>query len=1012
MPPLSPMNPNDDRVEAIFHAALELSESTARGAYLGTECGDDLALEMRVRRLLEAHENPEGLLGDAPFSPEVEEQMARLKPEEEGERIGPYKLLQQIGEGGFGTVWMAEQDQPVRRRVALKILKMGMDTKEVIARFEQERQALAMMEHPNIAKVFDAGATQYGRPFFVMELVRGVKITDYCDQQELPTSERLALFIHVCQAVQHAHQKGIIHRDLKPSNILVTINDGEPVPKVIDFGVAKATQGRLTDGTFFTQFEQMVGTPLYMSPEQAELTSLDIDTRSDIYSLGVLLYELLTGRTPIDTATMARAGMDEIRRIIREVDPPRPSARVKTLDGNELTTAAKRRHTEAAKLPGALRGDLDWIVMKCLEKDRKRRYDTANGLAADLKRHLANEIVSARPPTAAYLVGKLVRRHRGLVGAALAVLIALCAGLIASLWLYRREVLAREHAIAEEHKAEVASAKSAEAARFLKEMLQSVGPSVARGRDTVLLREILDKAAERVGTKLRAQPEVEAEMRTTLGEVYLQLADYGHAEMMMHEALALTRQIFDDGHGEVATAMGNLGRTLLERGKWDEAETQMRGALAIQRRVLGAEHLDVASTLSALASVRFEQHQWDDAEKLAREALGMRKRLAAPESVVPAASLAQVAEIIGNRRKLDEAERLIREALQIFAKCSGADDMATLDTRSRLASILTSQGKFAEAADIYREVLATKRRLYGENHPSIAGTLQDLGVVLMEQKNDAEAEAILKQALDMQNKFRSNARGIVSVTLGNLAVALARQGKQDEVDRFYRELVPIEAASHLEYFGLFSFGAQFYTHNRRFTEAAAEMAKAVAVKPDDGLARLRLEVLRVSGGDLAGYERDRRELLERFRATRDPQLAEVVAKTCLLLPGNAPDIAIAGDLADFSVEQKPDNIWAVLAKELADYRRGRFKDAISREEEALKMNKISPPFIVAAQAISSLSHFRLGEKDRAAAALSSAREVAREKMGELSASNVFWEDWHNVLVAEILLHEAGEQISQ
>ena len=262
------MNPNDDRVEAIFHAALELSAHGEREALLTAECGDDLALEARVRRLIAMHEDSNGLPESAPLSTSIAAEMARLKPEEAGERIGPYKLLQQIGEGGFGVVWMAEQEQPVRRRVALKIIKMGMDTKEVIARFEQERQALAMMEHPNIAKVFDAGATQYGRPFFVMELVRGVKITDYCDQQELATAERLALFIHVCQAVQHAHQKGIIHRDLKPSNILVTINDGEPVPKVIDFGVAKATQGRLTDATLFTQFEQMVGTPLYMYPSR------------------------------------------------------------------------------------------------------------------------------------------------------------------------------------------------------------------------------------------------------------------------------------------------------------------------------------------------------------------------------------------------------------------------------------------------------------------------------------------------------------------------------------------------------------------------------------------------------------------------------------------------------------------------------------------------------------------------------------------------------------------------
>jgi serine/threonine protein kinase/WD40 repeat protein len=395
-------------------------------------CAEDDALNAEVRELLAAHRATDGGRDEPSVSSAAEADMARLKPEEAGDRIGPFKLLQQIGEGGFGVVWMAEQEQPVRRRVALKIIKLGMDTKEVIARFGQERQALAMMDHPNIAKVLDAGATPFGRPFFVMELVRGVKVTDYCDDQQLSTNERIELFITVCQAVQHAHQKGIIHRDLKPSNILVTINDGEAVPKVIDFGVAKATLGRLTDATLFTQFEQMIGTPLYMSPEQAEMTSLDIDTRSDIYSLGVLLYELLTGRTPIDTESLHRAGMDEIRRIIREVDPPRPSMRVKALGGDELTTTAKRRQTDATKLRGVLRGDLDWIVMKCLEKDRKRRYDTANGLAVDLRRHLQNGIVTARPPTAAYLISRLVRRNKPAFTAVAAVLVALVFGLVAT----------------------------------------------------------------------------------------------------------------------------------------------------------------------------------------------------------------------------------------------------------------------------------------------------------------------------------------------------------------------------------------------------------------------------------------------------------------------------------------------------------------------------------------------------------------------------------------------------
>jgi serine/threonine protein kinase/Leucine-rich repeat (LRR) protein len=425
-----------ERAEAAFHAILEAKPEN-REAFLPVVCGSDPALMKEVRKLLAAHEQSEGHL-DAPVSPAIEAEMARLKPEEAGDFIGHYKLLQQIGEGGFGTVWMAEQQQPVKRRVALKIIKLGMDTKEVVARFEQERQALAMMDHPNIAKVFDAGATPTGRPYFVMELVRGVKLTQYCDDLSLSTVERIQLFVHVCHAIQHAHQKGIIHRDLKPSNVLVTINDGIPVPKVIDFGVAKATQGRLSALTLFTRFEQMVGTPLYMSPEQAEMTSLDIDTRSDIYSLGVMLYELLTGRTPIDETTLARIGLDEVRRVIREVDPLRPSMRVRTLDDQERTITAKRHHVDPSKLGSMLKGDLDWIVMKCLEKDRKRRYDTANGLAQDLQRHLTHQLITARPPTTAYLLSKFIRRNKPAVAGAAAIFASLAIGFVVSVWQAKR----------------------------------------------------------------------------------------------------------------------------------------------------------------------------------------------------------------------------------------------------------------------------------------------------------------------------------------------------------------------------------------------------------------------------------------------------------------------------------------------------------------------------------------------------------------------------------------------
>jgi serine/threonine protein kinase/dienelactone hydrolase len=409
------------RDEQLFSAALA-RPAHERAAFLEGACLGDEALHARVRGLLAAHEGSDSVLIPPLASP-----VGNLE-EKPGTRIGRYKLLQKIGEGGCGVVWMAEQEEPVRRRVALKVIKLGMDTKAVVARFEAERQALALMDHPNIAKVHDAGATDTGRPFFVMELVRGIPITKYCDENQLAPPARLELFIKVCQAVQHAHQKGIVHRDLKPSNILVTVNDGQPTPKVIDFGIAKATQGRLTDATIFTAFEQFIGTPAYMSPEQAELSSLDVDTRSDIYSLGVLLYELLTGRPPFDAKQLAQAGVDQIRQHIREIEPPRPSARLQTLGADERTTIARLRSTAASELSLILRGDLDWIVMRCLEKDRTRRYDTANGLAMDVQRYLGNEPVVARPPSTVYLLQKLVSRHKVGFIASAAVLAAVVIG--------------------------------------------------------------------------------------------------------------------------------------------------------------------------------------------------------------------------------------------------------------------------------------------------------------------------------------------------------------------------------------------------------------------------------------------------------------------------------------------------------------------------------------------------------------------------------------------------------
>src|SRR5262245_56591357 len=396
----------------IFLEALEMATPEARAAYLQSACGEDVALRRKVDALLKEHFSEDSLLAGPALEGERTAEAWPPASEAPAQMIGRYKLLERIGEGGFGEVWMAEQREPVKRRVALKIIKPGMDSRQVVARFEAERQALAMMDHANIAKVFDAGTTDSGLPYFIMELVRGIKITEYCDQNHLTTKDRLNLFVQVCQAIQHAHQKGIIHRDIKPSNILVTLHDGVPVPKVIDFGIAKAKQQELTDKTLFTQFQHFIGTPAYISPEQAEMSGLDIDTRADIYSLGVLLYELLVGQTPFDVKEMMQGGLDALRRIIWEKEPLRPSTKLNTLQGDARTTAGKRRQTDVGKLVHQLQGDLDWIVMKCLEKDRTRRYETANELATDIQRHLANEPVTARPPSKLYEFQKTVKRHK------------------------------------------------------------------------------------------------------------------------------------------------------------------------------------------------------------------------------------------------------------------------------------------------------------------------------------------------------------------------------------------------------------------------------------------------------------------------------------------------------------------------------------------------------------------------------------------------------------------------
>lgn len=781
-----------NRDEEVFAGALAIP-AARRAAYLESACGGDRELRARVEDLLQNASEADGFL-EVPLA---------LRPpdtpvEKPGELIGRYKLLEQIGEGGCGVVYLAEQQHPVSRRVALKVIKLGMDTKAVVARFEAERQALALMVHPNIALALDAGATETGRPFFVMELVGGIPITRYCDENQLSTAARLRLFVQVCSAIQHAHQKGIIHRDIKPSNILVARLDGVAVPKVIDFGVAKATLGRLTDATVFTAFEQFVGTPAYMSPEQTQLGGLDVDTRSDIYSLGVLLYELLTGRPPLDPKTLWQSGLDEIRRVIREVDPLRPSTRFDTFTDADRAAIARRRGTVPAQLSALVRGDLDWIVMKALEKERSRRYETANGLARDIERHLNHEPVVARPPSLSYRCEKLLLRHRLAVFASAAVAASLVIGLAFSTVLFLREKAARQRAVAAEtaqgvlrrqaeagrQRAAEEAARSAQVAQSLREVLESVGPRVALGRTSV--RDILGQTQQNLDAELQGQPAVLSELRDTLGTVYRDLGEYTRAAALHRAALDERRARLGENHADVATSLDNLGVAL--RMHWDlvAAEAVLREALAIRRGLFGAEHPAVASTLYHLADVLDMSMRLPEALSLRQEVLALRRRLFGAEHPEVAESIYGVASATRALLRFPEAERLFREALAMQRRLLGPEHPDVALTLHSLALCLDQQGRRTEAIHVARESLAMRRKLLGEDHHQVGLSLARLANILTTDGELDEAERCLRQAIVFLRRDGDN------IDTANALAALARHlnrtsNADDEAESLARE---------------------------------------------------------------------------------------------------------------------------------------------------------------------------------------------------------------------------------
>jgi serine/threonine protein kinase/tetratricopeptide (TPR) repeat protein len=738
---------------SIFMEALDLNDPREREALLLRACGDDDRLRARVEALLHRHENAEGFVLDR--EPEVDlAATADLAPppEEPGTTIGPYRLMEQIGEGGMGVVYVAEQHQPVRRRVALKIIKPGMDTKQVIARFEAERQALAMMDHPNIAKVHDGGTTESGRPYFVMELVRGIPITDYCDREKLSIPERLELFVLVCRAVQHAHQKGIIHRDLKPSNILVTVIDGAAVPKVIDFGVAKATGASLTERTIYTAFQQFVGTPLYMSPEQADLSGMDVDTRSDIYALGVLLYELLTGTPPFDAETLRRAAFDEMRRIIREEEPQRPSTRLSSL-GETLTTISARRKADPRRLGPSMRGELDWIVMKALEKDRRRRYETANDFAADVMRYLSDQPVEACPPSAGYRLGKFLRRNRGPVAAGLALSALLALGTVGtSIGLVR--------ALRAETKAKQAEAGAKEEAAIAKavkdflqlDLLEQANPLKNARSKKVTVEEVLGRAAARIAGKFAQRPQVEAEIRMTIGRAYYSLGDYTAAQPHIERAYEITSNVLGEDHISTLDCMYSLARLYETQRKFAQAEPLYARALDVSRRVRGEDDVGTINLMRYLAYCYGDQRKFAQAEPLLVRALEVVRRWGGEDHPRTLDCMNSLAGMYMNQGKFDQAEPLLARALDVSRRVRGEEDAATINLMNNLGYCYKEQRKFDQAEPLLARALEVASRRWGEESEEAFSPMDNLAKIYIYQGKLSKGEALHVKRLEVTRR--------------------------------------------------------------------------------------------------------------------------------------------------------------------------------------------------------------------------------------------------------------------
>ncbi|PWU09954.1 MAG: hypothetical protein C5B51_05255 [Terriglobia bacterium] len=862
------------QIETLFHVARELDKGR-QADFLREACGADDALRAEVESLLGHQDEAQDFI-ESPAMEQAARALARDKDLTEAmtadgaaspsDRIDHYRVIRLLGQGGMGEVWLAEQEEPVRRRVALKLVKAGMNTREVIARFESERQALALMEHPAIAKVLDAGATPLGTPYFVMEYVAGVPITSYCDDRRLSTKERLELFVRVCEGVQHAHQKAIIHRDLKPSNILVTEVDGRPAPKIIDFGIAKALTQRLTEQTLFTRVGALVGTPEYMSPEQALSSGEDIDTRTDVYSLAIVLYEMLTGTPPIELRKIA---LDEFLRRLRREDPPKPSTRIRGGDRAALSETARNRRSEPGLLAKQLRGDLDAIVLKALEKDRGRRYGSAAELAADIGRHLRNEPVMAVAPSAAYRARKFAGRHRAALATAAAFALVLIAAAAIS--------------IAQSIRANRQAAVAQVVSDFLQNDLLAQASSTNQGGagtrpDPHLeVRTALDRAAARIAGKFDRQPEVEAAIRDTMARTYMRLDLYAEARTQAERALELERRVLGPNQPKTLRTTAVLGYIVRSQGRYEESESLFRQALDRQRTALGPEHADTLYSMFGLANVYYREGKYEQAGALYSQLLEIQRRVLGPEHTNTLLSMNGLAIAYYLQAKYMQAEALDKQALEIQRRVLGPEHPNTLFSMNSLANDYAAQGRYAEAEPLFTQSLDIKRRVLGPEHSETVLTMTNLGNNLAESGKYAEAEKLLRQTLEIERRVLGPEHDDTLRCMDGLAQTYAWHAAYTSAQAIFSEALEksrrVFGPEHPQTLTLMANSASAYQRQGQYTLAEMRAAQALGGRrrrlggdhPDTIDAAGLLALTYVSEGKFEQAEPLAREALDFYR---------------------------------------------------------------------------------------------------------------------------------------------------